>query len=356
MADRDRFLPSGQEDLAPAGRIGRIQANLEALRVLRVLQDERRPAAPGEQSILARWSGWGAVPQIFDERRDEFADYRGQLRALLTEDEYTAARRTTLNAHYTDAAIARTVWDAVSDLGFSGGTVLEPGCGSGNFIGFAPSSARMLGIELDPVTAGVAAALYPHAEIRAESFADTRVQPGSFDVAIGNVPFSNAILIDRRHNPAGHSLHNHFIVKSLDAVRPGGLVAMLTSRYTMDAVSDGARRDIADRADLVTAVRLPSGAHQRAAGTDAVTDLLILRRREDGRPPAGTGWMQSAPAEFEGGTARVNEYFASRPENVLGSLIVGRGQFSSEDLMVRPRDLARVPADLADRLAVAVAD
>lgn len=356
MASRDRFRPAGQDELGPAGRIGRIKANLEAIRVLRVIQDEHRPAAPGEQATLARWSGWGAVPQIFDERKDEFAGYRTQLRALLTEDEYAAARRTTLNAHYTDAAVVRAVWDAVSDLGFADGAVLEPGCGSGNFIGFAPPTAQLLGIELDPVTAGIAAALYPDAEIRSESFADTRVPAGGFDLAIGNVPFSSAILTDDRHNASRHSMHNHFILKSLDAVRPGGLVAVLTSRYTMDSVSDGARRDMTEKADLVTAVRLPSGAHRRAAGTDAVTDLLILRRREDGRPPAGTDWAESNPAEFEGGTARVNEYFLAHPENVLGDLDVGGGQYNSEELIVRPRDLGRVPDDLAERLAVAVAD
>lgn len=356
MATAPQFRPSGQDELAPSGRIGRIQANLEALRVLRVLQDERRPAAPGEQSVLARYSSWGAVPQIFDERKDEFADYRAELRGLLTEDEYAAARRTTLNAHYTSTAMVRTVWEAVEGLGFNGGTVLEPGCGSGNFIGYAPPSARMLGIELDPVTAGIAAALYPDAEIRAESFADTRIQPGGFDLAVGNVPFSSAILTDDRHNRARHSMHNHFIVKSLDAVRPGGLVAVLTSRYTMDAVSDSARQEMSARADLLTAIRLPSGAHRRAAGTEAVTDLLILRRREEDRPVNGTGWGRSVPAEFEGGNARVNEYFLAHPENVLGDLVVGGSQYSSEELMVRPRDLARVPDELADRLAVAVAD
>lgn len=294
------------------------------------------------------------MPQIFDERKDEFADYRGQLRTLLTEEEYAAARRTTLNAHYTDAAMVRTIWDAVAGLGFEGGTVLEPGCGSGNFIGFAPPSARMLGIELDPVTAGIAAALYPDAEIRNESFADTRVPDGGFDLVIGNVPFSNAILTDDRYNRDRYSMHNHFIIKSLGTVRPGGLVAVLTSRYTMDATADAARREMARQADLVTAIRLPAGAHRRAAGTEAVTDLLILRRREEGRARAGADWERSVPAEFEGGTARVSEFFTAHPENVLGDLVVGGGQYSGEELTVRSGDLARVPGDLAGRLAAAV--
>jgi len=184
-----------------------------------MLQSEGRAAAPGEQAILARWSGWGAVPQVFDEAKDRFADARTELRSLLTEDEYAAARRTTINAHYTDAAIVRAMWDAVTGLGFGGGAVLEPGCGSGNFAGFAPPSARMLGVELDPVTAGIAAALYPDAEIRCESFADSRLPDGGFDMVIGNVPFSSAILTDPRHNASRYSMHNHFLVKSLSLTR-----------------------------------------------------------------------------------------------------------------------------------------
>jgi hypothetical protein len=201
-----------------------------------------------------------------------------------------------MNAHYTDAAIVKAMWGAVTGLGFHGGTVLEPGCGSGNFLGFAPGPARLLGVELDPVTAGIAAALYPDAEIRNESFADSQLPDHGFDLVIGNVPFSSAILTDPRHNQGRHSMHNHFIVKSLALTRPGGLVAVLTSRYTMDAQDDSARREMAGVADLVTAIRLPSGAHRRAAGTDAVTDLMILRRREDGRPrPERTGSARSRP-------------------------------------------------------------
>jgi SAM-dependent methyltransferase len=197
----------------------------------------------------------------------------------------TAASRNTLNAHYTDARIAQAVWSAVRALGFGGGRVLEPGCGSGNFIAFAPAGAQLVGVELDPVTAGIAAALHPAAQILPESFADTRDADGSYDLAVGNVPFGRVVPHDRRHNPGGHSIHNHFIIKSLRLVRPGGLVALLTSRYTMDARNPAARREIASLADLVGAVRLPSGAHQRAAGTTVVTDLLILRRREPGREP-----------------------------------------------------------------------
>ena len=185
--------------------------------------------------MLARWSGWGAVPQVFDDDRGEFAAARAELHQLLPGPDYAAARRTTINAHYTDAALAKVVWDPVAALGFDGGLVLEPGCGSGNFIGLAPPGAQVLGVELDPVTAAIAARLYPDAEIRCESFADTRLPEGHFDLVIGNVPFSSAKLHDRRYNAAGHSMHNHFIIKSLKFLKPGGLLAVLTSRYTMDA-------------------------------------------------------------------------------------------------------------------------
>ena len=270
--------------------------------------------------MLARWSGWGAVPEVFDDRRAEFAWAREQLPVLLSPAEPAAARRNTLNAHYTDAALARQMWRAVRALGFARGRVLEPGCGSGNFLAFAPDGAQVTGIELDPVTAGIAGLLYPGAEIRAESFAGSRDGEGSYHLAIGNVPFGNMALHDRRHNPAGYSIHNHFIVKALHLVRPGGLVAVLTSRFTMDARNPAARREIASLADLLGAIRLPGGAHQRAAGTSVITDLLVLRRREPGRAPDGAGWEKTRHAELDGVQVPVNEYFLDHPGAVLGHM------------------------------------
>ena len=246
-------------------------ANLAALRLLRQLQEQDRPAEAEEQTVLARWSGWGAVPRIFDEAAEDFAAERTQLKTLLDEREWRAASRTTLNAHYTDAAIASAMWDMVERAGFGkdGPTrVLEPGCGAGTFLGLAPDTATaLIGVELDPVTAAIAAKLYPHADIRAQSFAETRIPSASIDLVIGNVPFGKVALHDKVHNPNGHSLHNHFILKSLALTRPGGVVAVLTSHYTMDATNPAARREIAAMADLVAAVRLPMSAHQRAAGT-----------------------------------------------------------------------------------------
>ncbi|WP_158009676.1 DEAD/DEAH box helicase family protein [Carbonactinospora thermoautotrophica] len=313
-----------------------MRANLAALRTLRTLQAENRPATPGEQAVLARWSGWGAVPQVFDESNATFAWAREELGRLLSPREYAAARRNTLNAHYTAADLVRAIWDGVARLGFTGGSVLEPGCGSGNFIGFAPSTARVVGVEVEPVTAGIAAALYPDAQIICESFADTKVAGGAFDLVIGNVPFGKVSLTDREHNPNGHSIHNHFILKGLRLLRPGGLLAVLTSYYTLDAADSAARREMAALADLVGAVRLPSEAHREAAGTDAVTDLIILRRREEGRLPAdGVAWQQVRTVDVPGGQIQINEYFLAHPEAVLGELDIGRGLYRADELVVR---------------------
>ena len=249
-----------------------MSANLAALRTLRALADEGRPATGEEQQRLARWSGWGATPTVFDPGKDEFADERVALQQLLSPQEFQAAVRTTLNAHYTDAALASAMWDVLETHGFddTAGRVLEPGCGAGNFLGLAPESAReLVGVELDPTTAAIAAALYPHASIRSESFADTRLPANSFDLTIGNVPFGQNALHDKVHNAGGHSMHNHFIIKSLALTRPGGVVAVLTSHWTMDSTNPAARRSIAGLADLVTAVpaaRLGPPARCRHSG------------------------------------------------------------------------------------------
>jgi N12 class adenine-specific DNA methylase len=310
--------------------------NVAALRTLRTIQREQRPPTAFEQQDMARWSGWGAVSEIFDEEREEHFWARANLRAYLTKQEYAAAARSTLNAHYTDAGLVKSIWAGVQRLGFAGGHVLEPGCGSGNFIAFAPPTARLTGVEVEPVTAGIAAALYPDARILTESFAVTRLAEGSFDLVVGNVPFGNFTLADRRHNPAGHSIHNHFLIKSLRLSRPGGIVAVLTSRYTMDARNPGARREMAALADLLGAVRLPSGAHQRAAGTKVVTDLLILRRREDGREPDAPNWERTRLITVDGDELPVNEYFVTRPDDVLGELATVRGAYRAGELGVRP--------------------
>src|SRR6266568_4356401 len=205
------FRPASQHDLAPSGAVTRVRANLAALKTLRRIQHETRPATPAEQRVLARWSGWGAVPEVFDNTRSEFAWARGELTTLLTPQELAVAARSTLNAHYTDAALVQAMWSAAQRLGFDGGPVLEPGSGSGNFIGFSPTEAQMTGVELEPVTAAIATALYPQARIIPGSFATTRLPDSSFNLVIGNVPFGNITLHDPRHNRSGHSIHNRLV-------------------------------------------------------------------------------------------------------------------------------------------------
>jgi N12 class adenine-specific DNA methylase/predicted RNA methylase len=289
--------------------------------------------SPTAQAILGRWSGWGAVPELFDPTSKIFARYHPELVELLSAPELLAASRSTLNAHYTDPRIAKAIWDAVGEMGFTDGRVLEPGCGSGVFVGLAPAAAEVWGVELDPTTAAIAAALYPTDHVATESFADTRLPEGFADLTIGNVPFGDVTLTDPIHNPLGHSIHNHFIVKSLHLTRPGGLVAVITSLYTMDAVNPAARRDIGALADLVYAVRLPEQAH-RYAGTQVVTDLLIFRRRPHDAAPAGPAWEQTATIGVGGGVARTNEYFANHRDQVAGDMFLGRGLYRDDELRV----------------------
>jgi N12 class adenine-specific DNA methylase len=325
--------------------VAKVGANLAALRTLRSLEVESRSATELEQATLARWASWGAVPEVFDEANPRFASTRDELRMLLNEKEWAAARRTTINAHYTSAEVVQTVWSAVGDLGFAGGRVLEPGCGSGNFIGFAPADCAITGIELDPVTARIAAALYPGASILAESFAETNLVEGEMDLVIGNVPFGKIALHDPVHNAAGRSIHNHFIIKGLDLTRPGGLVAVVTSRFTLDARNDAARHEMAARADLLGAIRLPAGTFRAAAGTDVVTDVVFLRKRSPGQPRAGEAWLSLRPVATVDGEVLVNEYFAERPEMIVGDLRRVNGQYGVDDLdVVANPDKTMAPA------------
>ncbi|WP_216893446.1 SNF2-related protein [Nocardia alni] len=325
--------------------------------------------------MLARWSGWGALPSIFatepvpagfesdDEharalkRWGSLAAEREQVRGLLTDTEWNAASRNTLNAHYTDVGLVSPIWQAMRRLGFDGGAVLEPGCGSGNFIALAPTDTatpvRMTGVELDPTTAGIARLLHPGAKIHAQGFETLRLRAGRFNAAIGNVPFGDYPVYDEVHNPdLKLNIHNHFILKTLHAVEPGGLVALITSRWTLDASDDDVRRAIHAVGDLVGAVRLPTRAHIAAAGTDVVTDVLFLRRRPDGDPPGDASWLRTEILELPGHhqPVEVNSYFLDHPEQVVGDLRSRMGRFGPEPTVVLHPD-----AQVADGLAAAAA-
>lgn len=356
-------FPASTEVLAPSGAKARARANIAVLECLAVLRESGRPATLPEQQILAAWSGWGALPGVFDKRDEKFDAERARVRELLTDEQYRAAEASILNAHYTDPALAAVIWDALGAAGFSGGRVLEPGCGSGTFINHAPESAVMVGVENDPLTAEVAAALYPSAQIRREGFEETRVPENSFALTVGNVPFGDFSVYDPAHNPGRHSIHNHFILKSLALTAPGGYVAVLTSRYTMDAANSRARKDMAAIADLVAAIRLPAKAFSRVAGTDVVTDLLILRRRDPAATEQETpNWLDTSDIElfnpvlddYEG--IGVNDYFRDHPENVLGTMRWGQGIHGSTQLDVDGATGAELAEQLRARLSSTVSE
>ncbi|MFJ3183910.1 hypothetical protein ACIPJN_36745 [Streptomyces sp. NPDC086796] len=351
------FRPASQDDLAPAGERAKAAANLDAIRVLKQVREEKRAATATEQQVLARWSGWGSVPEIFaarpreDEpvfgpggereggyaaaaaRWESFADVRDPLRVLLDDDEWRAAAASTLSAHYTPPEITSALWQALADLGFDGGEVLEPGSGAGVTFGTAPESARLTGVEIDPTSAAISRLLAPGVTVLNESFADTVAPDGSFDGVVGNVPFARVSLYDPTHNRGRHRIHNHFLVKSVALTRPGGLIALVTSRHTLDALLAAARQDLLSNADLLGAVRLPNKAFARSAGTDVVTDILILRRRVEGEEPfdpgtdgyQGSDWVRSVQHEIGGHTLPVNSYFIAHPEHVLGTLTTRMG-------------------------------
>ena len=334
----------------------KLRANLDALAVLNDCRGEARWATADEQTVLARWSGWGSVPAVFDPDDDRHADERTQLRRLLgTEEAWSQARRTTLNAHYTSADVAQAMWGAVSALGVDGDvSVLEPGCGSGNFLGFAPEGIRLTGVELDRTTGEIARHLYgARATIYTSGFEELRVEDGAFDLTIGNVPFAKVTPHDPVHNRGRHALHNYFLIKSLHLTRPGGFVMALTSRYTMDARNPAVRREIAGLADLVGAIRLPERAFARSSGTDVVVDLVVLRRRPPGAEPAGPSWEHVAPAPIDTAdgaeSLEVNEYFVANPDRVLGELAATRGMYRDHELtVVATGDLnVQLPAALA---------
>lgn len=315
----------------------KVQANLAALRLLRRIEAEARPASAEEQQVLARFAGWGALPKVFVTGDDTYADVREELSSLLSPAEYDEAMQNALNSHFTDAGLVEPMWAALGHLGFESGLVLEAGCGIGNFIGFAPVGARMVGVERNEVSGAIARLLYPAAEVRVESFGDTPIRPNTFDAVIGNVPFGNYPVRDRVHNPGNQLLiHDHFISKALAGLKPGGVMAVITSAGTLDKQNSTVRRSWYERADLLGAVRLPNAAHRAAAGTEVVTDVLVLRRREPGQAPGDDAWLTSIPTPLDDGTERhVSGYFTTHRENILGSTSTGQATMGREVLAVK---------------------
>ncbi|MCQ4625768.1 DEAD/DEAH box helicase family protein [Corynebacterium sp. CCUG 69979] len=341
----------------------RAEANIAALETLNTLERENRFATTEEQHVLARYSSWGAASAVFNRQDTSFADLRERLAAATTDEQYRRMEESTLTAFFTGEDVIRPLWGALSAAGYETGPVLEPGSGTGNFLGHAPDTANAVGVEIDPTAARIAQHLYPEAQIINTGFEKFQPRDNSFAAAIGNVPFGDFQLFDPQHNPQSHSIHNHFIIKSINLVQPGGYVALVTSSYTADSLSSAARQDMIARADLVTAARLPAGTFSSVAGTEVGTDVLVFRKREAGKEPSALSerFIETDRFEVTGSDPlRVNGVFADNPDAILGTPSVGQDRFGNPFLKVTARDgeslEQRLEAHLAHAVAVAVAE
>lgn len=308
--------------------------NLSAIRLLKSLEAEGRNAMPEEQEILSRYVGWGGMPQAFDPENTSWSSEYAQLKALLEDEEYKAARESVLNAHYTSPTVIRGIYEAIGRMGFTTGNILEPACGVGNFFGMLPehmSASRLYGVELDSISGRIAKQLYPNADITVAGF-ETTDRRSFYDLAIGNVPFGNYLVDDKSYNSLGFRIHNYFLAKALDQVRPGGVVAFVTSRYTMDSKSTEVRKYLAQRAELLGAIRLPNNAFLANAGTSVVSDILFLQKRQR-MVAMEPEWVHLDKTE-DGIT--LNRYFVQHPEMVLGELSTESTQYGREECTVRP--------------------
>ena len=336
------------DDLGIGGPKQKYARNIEAIRTLFQLEQEHRGATAEEQQVLSQYVGWGGLADAFDPGKDSWAKEYAELKGLLSEDEYAAARSSTLNAHYTSPVVIRSIYDAVEKIGFRSGNILEPSMGVGNFVGMLPDTmqdSRLYGVELDSITGRIAKKLYPQADITVAGF-ETTDRRDFYDLAVGNVPFGQYKVNDKAYNKLGFSIHNYFFAKAIDQVRPGGIVAFVTSRYTMDSKDSTARKHMAERADLLGAIRLPNNAFKANAGTDVVSDIIFLQKRD--RPAdIEPAWVQLG--KTEDGFA-INQYFADHPEMILGVLSTESTQYGREELTVAPIE----GANLADQLAEAV--
>ena len=336
------------DHLGEGGAKQKYARNIEAIRTLFKREQEHRGATAEEQQVLSQYVGWGGLADAFDPNKDGWAKEYTELKGLLSEDEYAAARSSTLNAHYTSPVVIRSIYDAVEKMGFRSGNILEPSMGVGNFFGVLPDSmadSRLYGVELDSITGRIAKKLYPQADITVAGF-ETTDRRDFYDLAVGNVPFGQYKVNDKAYNKLGFSIHNYFFAKAIDQVRPGGVVAFVTSRYTMDSKDSTARKHIAERADLLGAIRLPNNAFRANAGTDVVSDIIFLQKRD--RPAdIEPDWVQLG--KTEDGFA-INQYFVDHPEMVLGELTTESTQYGREELTVAPLE----GTSLADQLAEAV--
>ena len=342
------------DELGVGGAKAKFRANMAAINLLKELEFEGLQASPEQQEILSRYVGWGGLADAFDESKDNWKAEFAELYAALSPEEYAAARASTLNAHYTSPTVIRAIYDAVENMGFQTGNILEPSMGVGNFFGMLPESmksSRLYGVELDSITGRIAKQLYPKADITVAGF-ETTDRKDFFDLAVGNVPFGQYQVSDRAFDKLGFSIHNYFFAKALEQVRPGGVVAFVTSRYTMDAKDSAARKYIAQRADFLGALRLPNNAFRANAGTDVVSDIIFLQKRD--RPiEIEPDWVHTGIWRNPGANAdgfAINQYFIDHPEMVLGRQTSESTQYGRQDFTVAPVE----GADLAEQLSGAI--
>ena len=342
------------DNLGVGGAKAKFRANMAAIHLLKELEFEGLQASPEQQEILSRYVGWGGLADAFDESKDNWKAEFAELYAALSPEEYAAARASTLNAHYTSPTVIRAIYDAVENMGFQTGNILEPSMGVGNFFGMLPESmknSRLYGVELDSITGRIAKQLYPKADITVAGF-ETTDRKDFFDLAVGNVPFGQYQVSDRAFDKLGFSIHNYFFAKALEQVRPGGVVAFVTSRYTMDAKDSAARKYIAQRADFLGAIRLPNNAFRANAGTDVVSDIIFLQKRD--RPiEIEPDWVHTGIWRNPGANAdgfAINQYFIDHPEMVLGRQTSESTQYGRQDFTVAPIE----GADLAEQLSGAI--
>ena len=324
-------------DLGAGGPKAKYKANMEAIHLLQTLEQEERLATPEEQEVLSRYVGWGGIPQAFEEKNSSWTNEYLELKNTLSPEEYSAARASTLNAFYTSPTVIRSMYEALENMGLKQGNILEPSCGVGNFMGLIPESmgkANMYGVELDPVSGRIAKQLYQKNKIAVQGFEETSYPDSFFDCVIGNVPFGAYQVSDRRYDRHHFMIHDYFIAKSLDLVRPGGVVAVVTSSGTMDKQNPAVRQYIANRAELLGAIRLPNNAFQRNANTSVVSDILFFQKR-DRASIEEPEWLnlKETPEGYS-----VNAYFAEHPEMVLGEFTTESTQYGKQEVTVKPKE------------------
>lgn len=338
------------DELGYGGAKAKYQMNVAAIRTLQTIESEHRLATPEEQEILSKYVGWGGVAEAFDESKDNWRTEYAELKNLLTESEYSSARESTLNAHYTSPTVIKAIYECVANMGFTTGNVLEPACGIGNFFGLVPESmskSKLYGIELDSITGRIAKQLYQNANIAIRGYEATSLPDSFFDVAIGNVPFGDYGVADKRYDRNRFLIHDYFFAKTLDKVRPGGIVAFVTSSGTLDKKNPAVRKYIAQRADLLGAIRLPNNAFLANAGTGVVADILFLQKRD--RPvEAEPDWVHLGKTD-SGYT--INQYFVDNPDMVLGELTEESTQYGKQAVTVKPIAGADLSEQLRDAMA-----